>query len=60
VHISCPRWPTIELLAPLEQTLSVPVTSGGPAQIWSSFEALGVRPRAGQWGSLFDHRMPLP
>jgi maleate isomerase len=58
VHISCPRWPTIELLAPLEETLGVPVTSGGQAQIWSSFEALGVKPRSGQWGSLFEHRMP--
>jgi maleate isomerase len=58
VHISCPRWPTIELLAPLEETLGVPVTSGGQAQIWASFEALRVRPGAGAWGSLFDHRMP--
>jgi maleate isomerase len=54
VHISCPRWPTIELLDPLEETLGVPVTSGGQAQIWASFEALGVRPRAGRWGSLFE------
>ena len=54
VHISCPRWPTAELLAPLEETLGVPVTSGGQAQIWASFQALGVKPRSGQWGSLFE------
>jgi maleate cis-trans isomerase len=53
VHISCPRWPTIELLDPLEEALGVPVTSGGQAQLWASFNALGVRPRPGKWGSLF-------
>jgi maleate isomerase len=59
VHISCPRWPTIELLAPLEETLGVPVTSGGQAQIWSSFSALGVKPKPGAWGSLFEHTMTI-
>lgn len=59
VHISCPRWPTVRLLAPLEETLGVPVTSGGQAQLWASFEALGVSPTAGSWGSLWSHRHPM-
>lgn len=58
VHISCPRWPTIRLLAPLEETLGIPVTSGGQAQLWASFGALGVKPRPGSWGSLWDHVHP--
>jgi maleate cis-trans isomerase len=58
VHISCPRWPTMRLLDPLEETLGVPVTSGAQAQLWSSFETVGVSPKAGRWGSLWSHRHP--
>lgn len=58
VHISCPRWPTIRLLAPLEETLGVRVTSGGQAQLWASFGALGVKPRPGSWGSLWEEVHP--
>ncbi len=54
VHITCPRWPTIGILSPLEDRLGVPVTSGAQAQIWSAFRTLHLAPRPGGWGSAFD------
>lgn len=58
VHITCPRWPTIGILSPLEEALGVPVTSGAQAQIWSAFSTLHIAPRPGAWGSVLGRAVP--
>lgn len=50
IHITCPRWPTIDILAPLEQRLGIPVTSGAQGQLRAVLSSLRVAPAAGDWG----------
>lgn len=50
IHITCPRWPTINILAPLEERLGVSVTSGAQGQIRAVLSALRAPVAEGDWG----------
>lgn len=54
VHITCPRWPTLAVIAQLEEALQVPVTSGAQAQLRASLRMISTRPKPGSWGSVMD------
>lgn len=54
LHMTCPRWPTLYRLADLEEVCGCQVTSSAQACIWQVLGILGVKPRAGRWGSLFE------
>lgn len=54
VHMTCPRWPTLFRLVELEEVTGVQVTSSSQASIWLLLGLLGLRPRSGRWGSLFE------
>lgn len=54
VYMTCGRWPSINRLWELEEVTGKRVMSSSQTWIWSTLTRLGIRPRPGRWGSLFD------
>ncbi|VWX56530.1 Arylmalonate decarboxylase [Burkholderiales bacterium 8X] len=57
--ISCGGLITLDLHAPLEKKLGLPVTSSSPAGFWDVMRAAGIDPSAAGYGQLFTERQPL-
>jgi maleate cis-trans isomerase len=53
IFISCPRWPTVRSIAPLEQDLGVPVITGAQAIVWKSLSMLSIHEVQKGYGKLF-------
>ena len=54
VHLTCPRWPTVEGLEGLERELGIPVTSSSQSVIYGTLRRLGVRDEIHGFGSLLE------
>ena len=53
VYITCPRWPTVRTIAPLERDLGVPVVTAAQALVWKALILLNVREVQPGGGRLF-------
>ena len=53
IFISCPRWPTVGSIAPLEQDLGVPVVTGAQAMVWKALSMLDIHEVQPGYGKLF-------
>ncbi len=53
VLVSCGGLLTLEILAPLERRLGVPVVSSSPAGFWDVVQRAGIDPRVPGYGRLF-------
>jgi len=53
VLITCPRWPTVRSIAPLEKDLGVPVVTAAQALVWKALTMLNVREVQPGYGRLF-------
>jgi len=54
IYMTCGRWPSLNRLWEVEEVMGRPVMSSSQTWIWSTLGRLGIRPRPGRWGSLFD------
>lgn len=53
IFLSCPRWPTVRCIAPLERDLSVPVVSTAQALVWKALSLLNIHEVKPGFGRLF-------
>ncbi len=54
VFITCPRWPTLSIIADLEADLGIPAVSNSQAIAWNTLRLARVRPNVKGMGQLFD------
>lgn len=54
ILITCPRWPTVRSIAPLERELGVPVVTTAQATVWKALSMLGIREVQPGHGKLFE------
>lgn len=52
IHLTCPRWPTLDGIAGLERELDLPVTSSSQSMLYGTLRRLGVREARDGFGSL--------
>jgi len=53
IFLTCPRWPTVRCIAPLEKDLGVPVVSTAQALVWKALSLLNIREVRPGFGKLF-------
>ncbi len=54
IYISCPRWPVVGNIAPLERDLQVPVVSSTQAVAWFGLKSLGIKEQIKGFGTLLE------
>lgn len=54
IYIACPRWPTVDIIEPLEQATGKAVISAPAAWIWGALKALDIRECTPGYGRLMD------
>ncbi len=54
ILITCPRWPTVRSIAPLERDLGVPVVTAAQAIVWKALTLLNIREIKPGFGRLFN------
>ncbi|MFC1817358.1 hypothetical protein ACFL0M_15825 [Thermodesulfobacteriota bacterium] len=54
IYITCPRWPVVGNIDPLEKDLKVPVVSSIQAMAWFGLKALGVKEPIKGFGTLLE------
>ena len=53
IFLTCPRWPTVRSITPLEKDLGVPVVTTAQALVWKALNTLGIHEVQPEAGSLF-------
>ena len=53
IFLTCPRWPTVRCIAPLERDLGIPVVSTAQALVWKALSMLNIREVKPGFGKLF-------
>jgi len=54
IFLTCPRWPTVRSIAPLESDLGIPVVTSAQALVWKALNMLKVRKVRPGFGKLFS------
>ena len=54
VFISCPQWPVVNNIAPLERDLKKPVVAQLQARVWMALSTLNIRQPIGGFGRLLE------
>ena len=54
IFITCPRWPTVRSIAPLERDLGIPVVTAAQSIVWKALTMLNIREIKPGFGRLFD------
>jgi len=60
VLLTCPRWPTVRSIEPLETELGVPVVTTAQATVWKALMMVGVREVPAGHGRLFSGFAAVP
>ncbi len=53
ILLTCPRWPTVSCIDPLEKELGIPVVTTAQATVWKALMMLGIREVPAGYGTLF-------
>ncbi len=53
IFLTCPRWPTVRSIAPLERDLGVPVVTTAQALVWKALSLLKIHEVQSGFGKLF-------
>ena len=54
IYIACPRWPSVDIIAPLEADTGMTVVAAPTAMIWSALKALKIFDCRPGFGSLME------
>jgi maleate isomerase len=54
IYIACPRWPTVEIIEPLEADTGKLVISAAAAMVWGALSALKIRDCQPGYGRLME------
>jgi maleate isomerase len=54
IYIACPRWPTVDIIAPLEADTGKPVVAAPAAMVWGALQAIGLRDARPGYGRLLE------
>lgn len=54
IYIACPRWPTVEIIEPLEADTGKLVISAAAAMVWGALSALKIRDCRPGYGQLME------
>jgi len=54
IYIACPRWPVVDIIAPLEADSGKPVVAAAAAMMWGALRAVGLGDGNPGYGRLMD------
>lgn len=54
IYIACPRWPSVDIIAPLEADTAMAVIAAPAAMVWGALKALNIKDCRSGYGRLME------